>query len=48
MLDLNLIREQPDKVRTAMRKRQMDESTVDRVLALDEQRRELLQQVEGL
>ena len=48
MLDLNLIREQPDRVRTALRKRQMEESPVDRVLALDEQRRELIQEVEGL
>ena len=48
MLDLNLIREQPDLVRQAMRDRQMDPEPVDRVLELDEQRRALIQEVEVL
>jgi seryl-tRNA synthetase len=48
MLDLNLIREQPDLVRQAMRDRQMDPEPVDRVLELDEQRRSLIQEVEVL
>jgi len=48
MLDLNLIREQPDLVRKAMRDRQMDPAPVDRVLELDEQRRALIQDVERL
>jgi seryl-tRNA synthetase len=48
MLDINLFREQPDLVREALRKRREDPSPVDRVLQLDEQRRELIQQVEGL
>jgi seryl-tRNA synthetase len=48
MLDLNLIREQPDLVRTALRNRQMDPSPVDDLLRLDEQRRALLTQVETL
>jgi seryl-tRNA synthetase len=48
MLDINLIREQPDRVRTALRKRQMDASPVERVLELDGQRRDLIQQVETL
>jgi len=48
MLDLNLIREQPDLVRQAMRDRQMDPAPVDRVLELDEQRRALIQDVERL
>lgn len=48
MLDINLIREQPDKVREALRKRQMDVSPVDRILELDKQRRALIQQVENL
>ena len=39
MLDINLFREQPDLVRDALRKRQMDPEPVDQVLALDEQRR---------
>jgi seryl-tRNA synthetase len=48
MLDLNLIREHPDLVRTALKNRQMDASPVDDVLRLDEQRRNLLTQVESL
>ena len=48
MLDINLIREQPDLVREALRNRQMDDSPIDRVLELDAQRRALLQQVETL
>ena len=48
MLDLNLIREQPDLVRTALRNRQMDASPVDDILRLDEKRRALLTQVEAL
>jgi seryl-tRNA synthetase len=48
MLDINLIRENPDLVRVALRKRQADPAPVDMVLELDEQRRNLIQQVEGL
>jgi len=48
MLDLNLIREKPDLVRTALRNRQMDDSPVDDILRLDEKRRSLLTQVEAL
>ncbi|MEO8356317.1 MAG: serine--tRNA ligase [Chloroflexota bacterium] len=48
MLDLNLIREKPDLVRTALKNRQMDSSPVDDVLRLDEKRRTLLTQVEAL
>ena len=48
MLDINLIRENPDLVREALRKRQLDPTPVDKVLELDEQRRSLIQQVEGL
>jgi len=48
MLDLNLIREKPDLVRTALRNRQMDAAPVDDILRLDEKRRSLLTQVEGL
>ena len=48
MLDLNLIRETPDLVRTALRNRQMDISPVDDILRLDEKRRTLLTQVESL
>ncbi len=48
MLDINLIREEPDLVREALRKRQLDPGPVDQVLKLDGQRRNLIQQVEGL
>lgn len=48
MLDINLIRETPQLVRTALRNRQMDVSPIDDILRLDEQRRQLLTQVEQL
>ena len=48
MLDLNLIREQPDLVRVSMQDRQMDPAVVDSILDLDERRRQLLTQVEKL
>lgn len=48
MLDINLIREEPDLIREALRKRQLDPEPVDQVLELDEQRRNLIQQVENL
>ena len=48
MLDLNLIRENPDLVRTALKNRQMEISPVDDILRLDEKRRSLLTQVEAL
>ncbi|MDQ3004695.1 MAG: serine--tRNA ligase [Chloroflexota bacterium] len=48
MLDLNLIREQPDLIRTALKNRQLDISPVDEILRLDEKRRGLLTEVEKL
>lgn len=48
MLDINLIREKPELVRTALSNRQMDPSPVDSVLRLDETRRNLLTEVEKL
>jgi seryl-tRNA synthetase len=48
MLDINLIREKPEVVRTALRNRQMDPSPVDSILRLDETRRNLLTEVEKL
>ncbi|MFH1523581.1 MAG: serine--tRNA ligase [Chloroflexota bacterium] len=48
MLDINLIREQPDLVRKSLRDRQMDLSQVDTILKLDEQRRKVLTDVEAL
>ena len=48
MFDINLIREQPELVREALRNRQGDPGVVDQVLALDVERRALLGQVETL
>jgi seryl-tRNA synthetase len=48
MLDINLIREQPDLVRKSLRDRQMEVEVVDAVLALDETRRSTLTEVETL
>lgn len=47
MLDIRLIREQPDVVKEAMRKLNA-QAPIDDILRLDEERRELLQEVEGL
>lgn len=48
MLDINLFRENPEVVRNALTRRQMDASVVDRVLELDAERRRLLTRVETL
>jgi seryl-tRNA synthetase len=48
MLDIELIREQPEVVREGMRKRNEDPSIVDELLEVDAKRRELLQEVESL
>ncbi|HEY8496985.1 MAG TPA: serine--tRNA ligase [Limnochordales bacterium] len=47
MLDIKLIRNEPDKVREAMRRRG-EEAPIDEVLALDERRRALVTEVEQL
>lgn len=46
MLDLNLIREQPDLVRETLVRRQMDPAAVGKILLLDEKRRDLIRVVE--
>ena len=48
MLDIVIFREEPDRIRNALRLRQMDPAPVDEVIVLDEQRREILQQSEAL
>jgi seryl-tRNA synthetase len=48
MLDIKLIREQPDLVRESIRRRGDDPTIVDQILGLDTRRRELLTQVETL
>ena len=47
MIDIQLIRKEPDAVRAGMRKLGA-EAPIDQILQLDVDRRELLQQVEGL
>jgi len=47
VLDLRMIREDPDQVRAGLQKLGA-EAPIDEILALDEQRRALLQEVEGL
>jgi len=48
MLDIRLIREQPDFVKAQLARRGADGAQIDEVLMLDEQRRTLLQEVEAL
>ena len=48
MLDINLIRENPEIVRKSLRDRQSDPSPVDEILVLDVKRREMLVEVETL
>jgi seryl-tRNA synthetase len=48
MIDLNLLREQPERFRQGLHDRQMEPAPVDEALGLDEQRRSLIQQVEAL
>ena len=48
MLDIRLVRENPDVVREALKKRQADVAVVDSAIALDERRREILGEVERL
>ena len=48
MIDLNLIRSNPDFVREALRRRAMNSSVVDDVLTLDVKRRTIVTEVEGI
>lgn len=48
MLDMKFIREEPERIREALEKRHMDPSPVDVILLLDEQRRQLIQDVEEM
>jgi seryl-tRNA synthetase len=47
MIDLKIIREHPDRVKDALKKLQT-EAPIDEILALDAQRREILQELEAL
>lgn len=48
MLDLNLLRTNPDQVRTSLKNRQKDISILDRVLTADQEYRQILKEVETL
>lgn len=48
MLDIQLFRDNPDLVRQSLTRRHQDPAVVDEVIIMDEKRRALLQQVEGL
>ena len=48
MLDINIIREQPDVVRKDLADRQMETAPVDQILELDRQRRLTIQETESL
>ncbi|MHB8134868.1 MAG: serine--tRNA ligase [Anaerolineaceae bacterium] len=48
MLDINLVRENPDVVRDALRKRNLDPRVVDDMQQMDVERRSFLQEVEVL
>jgi seryl-tRNA synthetase len=48
MLDMKLIREEPERVREGLQKRQIDPSSVDNMIALDEKRRQIIVQVEDM
>ena len=47
MLDLKLIREQPDRVRESLRRRGQDTTSVDQILTADEERRAALSELEA-
>lgn len=48
MIDINLLRQEPETVRQALINRQKDSSVVDEIIKLDSSRRELLSNVEKL
>jgi len=48
MIDVNLLRQQPELIKTALTNRQKDSSIVDQILKIDENRRQILSQVEDL
>src|SRR3990172_8395212 len=48
MLDIEFIRENTDKVKKATAAKQLDPSLVDKLLELDEKRRKLLGEIEGI
>ncbi len=47
MIDINLIRKQPDRVRDSLKRRAQDAAVVDQILAADEERRTKLSELEA-
>lgn len=47
MLDINLIRQQPEKIKQGIGRKGADISLVDKVLELDSKKRKLLQEIEA-
>ncbi|MPM58742.1 Serine--tRNA ligase [bioreactor metagenome] len=48
MIDINLLRQDPDSIKTALTNRQKDSTVVDEIIKLDSSRRQLLLNVEKL
>jgi len=48
MLDINLIRQQPEKIKQGIGRKGADTSLVDKVLELDSKKRKLLQEIEAI
>ena len=48
MIDINLLRDQPDLVKTALKNRQKDSTLVNQVLSVDQKHRQILSQIEAL
>ena len=48
MIDINLLRQEPELIKTALTNRQKDSTLADKVLEFDKSRREILSQVEVL
>lgn len=48
MLDIQLFRDDPDRVREGLEKRHQDTSVVNQVIELDQERRDLIQKVEAM
>jgi seryl-tRNA synthetase len=48
MLDIQFIRDNPEKVKKGVKAKQLDSKLVDKVLKFDKERRELLVKIEGL
>ncbi len=48
MLDIKILRRQPDLVKESLKRRKMDPSVIDEVLSLDESRRDKIKEADDL